>query len=205
MNLTAFNTINLNNLAQAVETTMAYFLLFIYLYLVFGVCFYAQKRPVYSHLKHSISELGENGSDFEKQVGFIVFVPVGLGFLLLAGIIYADNWPAAVLAGAMGFSYFFSAFFPCAPGTPVSGSWKNSIHNLVGGVAYITMGYQLKALIDQQVGWYVEVAFITLAVFLFNFIIGWPKQLVGLTQRVAESAVFLTVFLLLTKIDFSQF
>lgn len=176
---------------------MAYFLLIIYLYLIFGVYFYAQKRPAYSHLKHSISELGENGSDFEKQVGFIVFVPVGLGFLLLAGLSYADNWPAAVLAGAMGFGYFLSAFFPCDPGTPMSGSWKNSIHNLVGGIAYITMAYQLKELIDQQVGWYAEVAFVALAVFLFNFIIGWPKQVVGLTQRMAETAVFLCVFRLL--------
>ena len=176
---------------------MVYGLLLIYLYLLFGVIFYANKRPVYSHLKHSISELGENGSDYEKQVGFRVFMPVGLAFLLIAGLTYTENWPAAVLAGAMGFNYFLSAFFPCDPDTPVSGSWKNSIHNLVGGIAYVTMGYQLKALIDQQIGWYAEVAFIALAVFLFNFIIGWPKQVVGLTQRLAESTVFFCVFMLL--------
>jgi hypothetical protein len=178
---------------------MAYLLLFIYLFLFFGVYHYAQKRPAYSHLKHTISELGENGSDFEKSVGFRLFLPVGLAFLLLAGLTFSNNWPAAVLAGAMGFSYFLSALFPCDPGTPMSGSWKNSVHNLVGGLAYATILYQLKALIDQQVGWYAELAFVALAVFLFNFIIGWPRQLVGLTQRLAETSVFVCISMLLIK------
>lgn len=177
----------------------------IYLYLIISVFFYAKKRPAYSHFKHTISELGEHDSDYEQQVAFKVFMPVGLAFLLLAGLIFPENWPAAVLAGAMGFSYFLSAFFPCDPGTPVSGSWKNSMHNLIGGIAYVTIGYQLKELVDQQVGWYAEVALIALVVFLFNFIIGWPRQWVGLSQRVAETAVFLTVFMLLTDIDFSLF
>ena len=181
---------------------MVYLTIIIYLFLVCGIFFYAKKRPAYSHLKHTISELGEAGSTCEKSVGFRVFMPVGLGCFLLAGFTYQDNWPASVLLGAMGFGYFFSAFFPCDPGTPMSGTWKNSIHNLVGGMAYVTMGYHLKALIDQQLGLFPEVAFIALAMFLFNFIIGWPKQLVGLTQRLAETAVFLCVFMLLLEPPF---
>ena len=179
---------------------MTYLLATLIIYLFSAVTYYAAKVPAYSHIKHTLSELGANGTEFEKAVAFKVFIPVGLGFILLAGLIYDTNWPAAVLAGAMGFSYFLSAFFPCDPGTPTSGSWKNSIHNLVGGVAYVTMGYQLKQLIDLQFGWYVEVAFIALAVFLFNFIVGWPKQVVGLTQRLAEAAVFVCIFMLLAKI-----
>ncbi len=178
---------------------MVYFLLVIYLYLVWGVLNKKKKRPSYSHLKHTISELGENGSAFEKPVGFKLFMPVGLAFVLVSGLMYSTNLPAAFLAAAMGFSYFFSSFFPCDPGTPMSGSWKNSVHNLVGGAAYITMIYQLKELSDQQVGWYAEVAFVALAVFLFNFMIGWPKQVVGLTQRLAETSVFIGIFMLLAK------
>ena len=178
---------------------MAYILVFIYLYLVFGVYYYAKKRPAYCHLKHSISELGENGSDFERAVGYLVFLPAGLGCLLLAGLTYSDMTAAAILVGALGFGYSLSAFFPCDPGTPMWGSWKNSIHNVVGGVAYISMIYQLRELGDQHAGWYIEVAFISLSIFLLNFIIGWPKQLIGLTQRVAETMVFVSVFLLLVE------
>jgi hypothetical protein len=178
---------------------MMYLLATLIIYLFSAVTYYAAKVPAYSHLKHTLSELGANGTEFEKAVGFKVFMPVGLGFILLAGLTYATNWPVAVLSGAMGFSYFLSAFFPCDPGTPTSGSWKNSVHNLVGGVAYVIMGYQLKQLIDFQIGWHAEVAFIALAVFLFNFIIGWPKQLVGLTQRLAEAAVFVCIFMLLAN------
>ncbi|MGJ8662393.1 MAG: DUF998 domain-containing protein [Marinicella sp.] len=182
---------------------MNYLLLALFLYWIVAVIYYANKRPSYSHFKHTISELGESGSIHEKLVGFRVFAPIGLAFLLLAYLVYAKHQSAAVLSFAMGMSYFLSAFFPCDPGTPVSGSWKNTIHNLVGGIAYVAMGYQLKELIDQQLGWYVELAFIALAVFLFNFIIGWPKQIVGLTQRVAESAVFMCIFMLLNDGTFN--
>ena len=178
---------------------MMYLLATLIIYLFSAVTYYAAKVPAYSHIKHTISELGANGTEIENAVGFKVFMPVGLGFIFLAGLTYATNWPVAVLAGAMGFSYFLSAFFPCDPGTPATGSWKNSIHNLVGGVAYVTMSYQLKQLIDLQFGWYAELAFVALAVFLFNFIIGWPKQVVGLTQRLAETAVFVSVFMLLSN------
>ncbi len=178
---------------------MLYLLIVIYIYLFFGVYHYAQKRPNYSHLKHTISELGENASEFEKPVGFKVFMPVGLAFVLLSGLMYSTNTAVAVLSGAMGFSYFLSAWFPCDPGTPMSGSWKNSVHNLVGGLAYATILYQLKALIDQQSGWYAELAFMALAVFLFNFIVGWPKQFVGFTQRLAETSVFVCISMLLIK------
>lgn len=180
---------------------MTYLLLVTFSYLVLGVAFYAAKRPQYSHFSHTISELGENGSAYEKAVGFGVFVPVGLTFLLLAALNLSNNMPVAVLAGAMGFSYFLSAIFPCDAGTPMAGSWKNTMHNLVGGVAYITIGYQLRELIDLQTGWYANVTFIALAVFLFNFILGWPKAVVGLTQRIAETTVFMCIFMLLLKYD----
>lgn len=176
---------------------MTYILLATLLYLILGVTIFASKRAKYSHLSHTISELGENGSTYEKSIGFGVFLPVGLIFLLLSVLNLGNNMPVAVLAGAMGFSYSLSAFFPCDPGTPMSGSWKNTIHNLVGGLAYITIGYQLKTLIDLQSGWYANLAFVALAVFLFNFIIGWPKQVIGLTQRLAELSVFLCLFMLL--------
>lgn len=43
------------------------------------------RRPGYSHLRHTISELGETGSPLGKRVSYFGFVPIGL--LLLMALI----------------------------------------------------------------------------------------------------------------------
>jgi hypothetical protein len=100
-------------------------------------------------------------------------------------------------------SYFLSAFFPCDPGTPVLGTWKNNIHNIIGGVCYAGVAYQLNELLDSNLGWYIEIAFTLLCVFLLTFLTGFPKLFIGLIQSLAEASIFLTTFLLLLGVIFS--
>ena len=177
---------------------MIYWLLAVSLYWVLGIAYYGSKRETYSHFRHTISELGESGSAFERQVGFFIFLPVGIGLMLIGyGLLSLDEH-LALLSTVMGLSYFLSAFFPCDPGTPLAGSWKNSIHNLIGGVCYAVMIYQLRELSDQGRGEQFGIAFVPLAAFLITFIVGWPKQLIGLAQRVAETGVFVSLLISLS-------
>jgi hypothetical protein len=182
---------------------MAFFLLIIYIYLVWGIAFYAKKRKAYNHFRHSISELGELGSEYEKQVSFFIFLPVGLGCLIISMFAYNNNYPAAFLSGAIGLSYLLSAFFPCDPETPFSGTWKNSLHNIVGGVCYVGMVYQLNDLMDRNTGWHIDVSFTLLCFFLITFLVGFLRSFIGLIQRIAEASVFLSTFLLLLRVMFT--
>lgn len=182
---------------------MALFLIIIYIYLVCGVVLYAKKRKAYSHFRYSISELGELNSEYEKQVSYFIFLPVGLGCLIVSFATYTSNYPAAFLSGAIGLSYFLSAFFPCDPGTPLLGTWKNSIHNIIGGVCYAAMAYQLNELMDSKEVWFIDVAFTLLCSFLIIFLIGFPKRFIGLAQRLAEASIFLSTVLLLLGVSFN--
>jgi len=176
---------------------MAFLFLIIYVYLICAIVFYARKRHTYSHLKHTISELGELGSQYEKQVSYIIFLPVGIGCLAISFATYTSNHQAAFLSGAMGLSYLLSAIFPCDTGTPLSGTWKNTIHNIVGAACYVAMAYQLNELIDSHTNVFVDISLFLLCSFLLIFIIGFPKQVIGLAQRIAEASIFLSTFLLL--------
>jgi hypothetical protein len=182
---------------------MAFFLLIIYIYLIWGIVFYAKKRKAYDHFRYSISELGELGSEYEKQVSFFIFLPVGLGCLIVSIFTYANSYQAAFLAGAIGLSYLLSAFFPCDQGTPLFGTWKNSIHNIVGGGCYAGIAYQLNELMDKNTGWHIEASFTLLCIFIITFIVGFPKHFIGLIQRVAEASIFLSTFLLLLDVTFT--
>lgn len=176
---------------------MTYLLLAISIYWALGIAFYASKRESYDHSRDTISELGEAGSAYEMQVAYAVFVPVGLGLMAIAYALHASDQHLSLLCGFMGLSYFLSAFFPCDPGTPLSGSWKNAVHNLIGGVCYAAMVYQLRELSELDGGAHFDVSFMLLAGFLIAFVIGWPKRLIGLAQRVAEASVLISVLIAL--------
>ena len=175
----------------------AYLLMAVVGYLVLGVAYYASKRPSYSHFQHTISELGETGSAYAKPVGYGLFLPVGLACLWSAYLAHDRSEPVAIILALMGLSYSMAAFFPCDPETPAIGSWQNTVHNVVGGICYIGMGLQLRELSDQGGATYFGVSFLLLAAFLIMFVIGWPKRLIGLAQRLAEASIFASAFLTL--------
>ena len=108
---------------------------FVIVLLITGNFYFSGKKTGYSNIRHTISELGETGSAYEKQAGFGLFLPTGI---LLAVISYLakDNINAMGLALSLAAGYVAAAFFPCDPGSPSSGTWKQQVHNLGGFIEY---------------------------------------------------------------------
>jgi Protein of unknown function (DUF998) len=108
-----------------------------------GVVYFGHRRPGYSHVRHTISELGETGSPSSQMVSLGVFLPVGVGCLLIArwtadgsrGSELSEGLSTLALSIAVG--YIAGAIFRCDPGSPLAGSWRQGIHNLGGGIEYV--------------------------------------------------------------------
>ncbi|NJN19250.1 MAG: DUF998 domain-containing protein [Oscillochloris sp.] len=119
------------------------------LYLLAGVIWFARRRPEYRHIHHTISELGEAGAPDARLVSYGLFAPVGAGLLLLGGLSHpaevGDSLRGAfgALAIAVGIGYLGAALFPCDPGSPLTGSKRQQIHNLAGGIEYLGAAFAL--------------------------------------------------------------
>ena len=113
------------------------------LFLGVGTVSFASRTPGYSHRRHTISELGEIRGPHSRLVGMGLFLPVGLCCLTLARWFAEPAHPsdlsrgASTLAISLAVGYLVAAFFPCDPGSPLQGSWRQGVHNLGGGVEYV--------------------------------------------------------------------
>lgn len=111
--------------------------------LLVAVFVFGRRRAGYSHVRHTISELGEVGARDQRRVGWGVFLPVGLGCLVLSVLASSASGPPPVVAGmrllaaSLAAGYLVAALFPCDPGSPLQGSWRQGIHNLGGGAEYV--------------------------------------------------------------------
>ena len=108
--------------------------LFATFYLFALLFFVGAKKSGYSQVRHTISELGEVGAPHERFVAVGVFLPVGLLLLLVAYLTLPLGSETAALAWCIAVGYLVAAMFPCDVGSPLSGSWRQAIHNLGGGV-----------------------------------------------------------------------
>lgn len=104
-------------------------------FLVAGIVYFASQRPGYSHTKHTISELGEDGAVYGRAANLGLFLPAGL-LLILFGLLTSGNANIKGLSFCVGAGYFVSALFPCDPGSPLGGSAKQTIHNIGGFIEY---------------------------------------------------------------------
>lgn len=170
---------------------MIIWVLSIYSFLLVGLLYYGNKRTEYSHARDTISELAENGSEYEKHVSYFVFLPFGLGILFIEFFVNSPNEALSILLLAVGLSYALSAFFPCDSSTPAIGSWKNVLHNLVGAGCYVAMLHSLMELSESDA--LAMISFSAICVLLVSFVIGWPKRYLGYIQRIAEFSVFLVI------------
>jgi hypothetical membrane protein len=113
------------------------------LFLGVGIVYFASRISGYSHRRHTISELGEIGTPHSRLVGLGLFLPVGLCCLALARQFIDTVAPgnlsrgASTLAISLAVGYLVAAFFPCDPGSPLQGSWRQGVHNLGGGAEYV--------------------------------------------------------------------
>ena len=159
------------------------------IYLAIGLHYFARRRPEYSALKQTISEIGETGSRDQRAVALALFLPVGLALLLVAAMLRSHSPAASMLALAMAIGYLGAAAFPCDPGSPVSGTWRQSLHNLAGGVEYIGGGFALMTL-ARDLGTPFQIAgFIVLGAAIALTVLP-SSSIRGAIQRVAEFCLF---------------
>ena len=167
-------------------------------YLIAGIVYFGSKLKNYSHLKHTISELGETGSIYEKQVGFGFFLVVGM-LLFIISILARENFTAFVIAMSQALGYGLSAFFPCDRGSPLFGTWKQWVHNFAGVIGYggsifAILNASDDALPAQFIPFKTAGYLITFCILLACIP---PNPVRGLAQRTGETLLFGCLLLLL--------
>jgi hypothetical protein len=164
--------------------------------------YFGTRKPGYSHVRDTISELGETGSPVGARVSYGGFVATAILlwlFLVVAaaasprGSTEAFWWLSLVGAG-----YFGGAIFRCDPGAPLLGSWHNGLHNLFGAAEYIGAAVAF-SLLKFDAFWeplsdVLEYAGGLVAVCLWGM--SFPHRFRGLIQRVAETTIFAGVVLM---------
>jgi len=159
------------------------------IYLAIALLLLGRRKPGYSHLRHTISEIGESGARDQRFVALGLFLPIGLALLVVAYLLRPESSASAMLALAIAIGYLGAALFPCDPGSPLSGSTKQAMHNLAGGIEYVGGGFALMTLARdfgpafQTAGFAVLGAAVALSVL--------PSTSIrGLIQRIAEACLF---------------
>ncbi|MFT3896923.1 MAG: DUF998 domain-containing protein [Thermomonas sp.] len=158
-------------------------------YLFGAMLVFAPRKPGYSHVRHTISEIGETGARDRRFVAFGVFLPVGLLLLLVAWFVCPASPPVAALALCIAVGYLGAALFPCDPGSPVSGSARQGVHNLAGAVEYIGGGFALMTIARESGQPYRLAGFIVLGVAIGLSIVP-ARAGRGILQRIAEASLF---------------
>lgn len=70
-------------------------------FLAAGIYLFGRRRPAYSHLRHTISELGERGASDARVVSWGFFFPVGVSLAAISLLYREAAVEAAGLAGAI--------------------------------------------------------------------------------------------------------
>lgn len=168
-----------------------------------GTWAFALARPEYSHIRHTISELGESGAPLASLVSFGFFLPTGV--LVWLAIVFAypcyahhrSTYVGLCAFASLGLGYVMAAFFPCDPGSPLMGSWRQQVHNAFGLIEYLGTGAALIAF-----GWSRTKAksYLTglalvgsgLVVFMGLVLLSTPSwdSVRGLVQRITEAIIF---------------
>lgn len=164
-------------------------------FLALAVVAFGSRRADYSHLRHTLSELGEHGGVSPRDarlVSWWVFFPIGLA---LAGVAYlldrtaGTPRSAAALAACVAVGYLVAAIFPCDPGSPLSGSVRQGVHNLGGAVEYAGGALSLFTLARESTSPQIFQA-AGGVVFAALLLLSFPNPWRGLVQRIAETALF---------------
>jgi hypothetical protein len=111
------------------------------LIVLLGTIGFASLRPEYTHFRNTISELGETGAALSLQVSYGMFLPAGIlvWIAMYLAASSAETFELKVvlaLLSSLGTGYVMAAFFPCDPGSPLMGSWRQQVHNIFGFIEY---------------------------------------------------------------------
>jgi len=167
----------------------------------------ARAASPYSHVSQFISELGASGAPHGSLVSAAGFAPIGvlvLAFLGLARPFFPPSRRATaglVCFAAVGAGYLAAAAFPCDAGCPSAGSRSQALHNRFGLLEYagavaglLLLGASLRACAAWRSA--ARACFAAAGVVALGFLAMLVPELAsarGLSQRVAESAIFLWI------------
>ena len=165
--------------------------IFTFLYLITGIFYFGFKKSSYSHIKDTISELGEYGSKHANLVNYGLFMPVGV-LLFIIAILNTSNNLVMGLSISLGTGYVLAAFFPCDPGSPYTGSGRQHIHNLGGFIEYAGGLIFLMRAGEADINFFsIDYKILGGLVIVCIIITSIPKNPIrGLTQRIAELILF---------------
>jgi hypothetical protein len=168
----------------------------------FVPAYFGSRKPGYSHVRDTISELGETRSPVGGRVSYVGFIAIGvllwLFLIVAARVVPSEAAESFWLLSLVGAGYVGGAIFRCDPGAPPFGSWQNSLHNLFGFGEYAGAAAGF-AMLKESNYWsplssVMEYAGGLVAVCLLG--ISFPHPFRGLIQRVAETAIFVGIVLI---------
>lgn len=156
-------------------------------YLLASLIALAPRKAGYSHIKHSISEMGEIGAPHQRFVAFGLFLPIGLAMLLVAYLVRPDSSAASNLALCIAIGYIGAAAYPCDPASPLFSTTRQALHNIAGAVQYIGGGIALTTLAERFGEPFETAGFIVLVTAIA---LCFPSPVRGIIQRIAETCLF---------------
>lgn len=159
------------------------------IYLFAALFVLGARKPGYSHLGHTISELGEIGAPQARLVALGVFLPIGIVMLVVVWLVRAFETETCALALCLAVGYITAALFPCDAGSPVSGTWRQAIHNLGGAVEYIGGAFALMGIAAHTGEPFRTLGIVVLAAAI-AISLAPLAGVRGLVQRVAELCLF---------------
>jgi hypothetical protein len=157
--------------------------------------YFGRRKPGYSHLRHTISELGETGSPVGESVSYFGFIAVGVSlwlFLIVAAKLLPSETAIFVLLSLVGAGYVGGGIFRCDPDAPFLGSWRTTLHNLFAVLEYFGAAAAFMELKRSEV-WepLSDVMSYAGGVVLFSLApLGFAHPFRGLVQRIAETIIF---------------
>lgn len=157
------------------------------IYLFASLVVLAPRKAGYSHIKHTISEIGEIGAHNQRFVAFGLFLPIGISLLIVAYLVNTAAPAAATLAICIAIGYIGSAVFPCDAGAPLYGTVSHTLHFFAGAVEYIGGGIALMTLAESLGEPFETVGYIVIGIAIA---LSFPHPVRGLIQRIAEICLF---------------
>lgn len=170
------------------------------LFLFGGIFYFGLIKQSYSHIRHTISELGEVGYAKSRLVSLGFFLPVGLILITLA-LTSGYNNIVQGLSISLALGYIVAAIFPCDDGSPFTGTWRQLIHNLGGFIEYAGGALCLFLASEQGLKFYfLDYKTVGVIVIICTIIISIPGIAIrGLVQRIAEFLLFTSLVTLVWR------
>ena len=157
--------------------------------------YFGIRKPGYSHVRHTISELVEVGSPVGARVSYgFESIAILLWLFLLVAAQSSPTGSTDVFwtLSLVGVGYFGGGIFRCDPGAPPFGTWRNTLHNLFGSLEYLGAAATFSMLKFSSF-WspLSDVMAYAVPLVLFCFLgLSFPHKFRGLVQRVAETTIF---------------